>query len=168
MFLMVCHFRTDLVSVQKKLSSIRTAWAICSIKVVIGLKKKLSVWTAWDMRSTVRMTEAICSKINFSRVSIPKPFRRYSHSCQTICHSPGHVRYEVCLQTHHIWIVMDLCSFVAIFAFILSIEYWHTVYSILKFFFFNKFPENNIFYLLHFCSLWASGTELHFPCMSRT
>ena len=29
--------------VQKKLSSIRMAWAICSVKVVIGLKKKLSV-----------------------------------------------------------------------------------------------------------------------------
>ena len=27
------------------------AWAICSVKVVIGLKKKLSVWTAWDIRS---------------------------------------------------------------------------------------------------------------------
>ena len=72
------------------------------------------------------------------------------------------------LQMHHLWIVMDLCSFVAICTFILSIEYWHTFYSILKFFFFNTFPENNIFYLLHFCSLWASGTELHFPCMSRT
>ena len=34
-------------------------------------------------------------------------------------------------------------------------------------FFFNKFHENNIFYLLHFCSLWASGMKLHFPCMSR-
>ena len=67
-------------------------------------------------------------------------------------------------------IVTELCSFVAIFAFILSIDYRqyrHTFYSILKFFF-NKFPENNIFYLLCFCSLWASGTKLHFPCMSKT
>ena len=88
-----------------------------------------------------------------------------------MCYSPGHVRYEFCLQTYHIWIVTHLCSFVAIFAFILSIDYRqyrHTFYSILKFFFFNKFPENNIFYLLRFCSLWASGTKLHFPCMSKT
>ena len=41
-FLTVCRFRTDLVfvltarvSVQKKLSSVRTAWAICSRKIVI-------------------------------------------------------------------------------------------------------------------------------------
>ena len=25
-----------------------------------------------------------------------------------------------------------------------------------------------MFYLLPFCSLWASGTKFHFPCMSRT
>ena len=74
-FLTVCRFRTDLVSVQKKLSSVRTTWAI-------RLKKVLSVRTARAIRSKnsefvdVRATEAICSKINFSRVSIPKPFRR--------------------------------------------------------------------------------------------
>ena len=41
-----------------------------------------------------------------------------------------------------IWIVTDLCSFVAIFAFILSIDYrqyWHTFYSILKFFIWASF-----------------------------
>ena len=60
--------------------------------------------------------------------------------------SPGHVRYEVCLQTRHnlYEIVTDLCSFVAIFAFILSIDYRqyrHTFYSILKFFFSTSFPK---------------------------
>ena len=103
------------VSVQKKFSSIWTAWAICSEKIVVRLnslcylfQKKchpferlgLSVWKklssprmAWDIRfkkllsvrmaraihskkklSTVGGTEPICSKINFSWVSIPKPF----------------------------------------------------------------------------------------------
>ena len=41
-----------------------------------------------------------------------------------------------------IWIVTDLWSFVAIFAFILSIDYpqyWHTFYSILKFFIWASF-----------------------------
>ena len=104
MFLTVCRFRTDLVSVWttggirskkivirsndlgypfekschpfellglsvwKKLSSVRMAWDI-------RLKKLLSVRTARAIRSkknlsTVRATEAICSKINFSRVCI--------------------------------------------------------------------------------------------------
>ena len=42
------------------------------------------------------------SNINFSRVSIPKTFRRLplTHA-EPICYSPGHVRCEVCLQTHH-------------------------------------------------------------------
>ena len=103
------------VSVQKKFSSIWTAWAICSEKIVVRLnslfypfqKKLSSAWTAWavcwkklssprmawDIRfkkllsvrmaraihskkklSTVGGTEPICSKINFSWVSIPKPF----------------------------------------------------------------------------------------------
>ena len=35
MFLTVCRFRTDLASVQKKLSSVRTTWAIRLKKVVI-------------------------------------------------------------------------------------------------------------------------------------
>ena len=58
--------------------------------------------------------------------------------------------------------VTDPCSFVTIFAFILPFDYRqyrHTFYSILRVFF-NKFPENNIFYLLRFCSLWASGKKL--------
>ena len=34
-FLTICRFRTDLVSVQKKSSSVRTAWAIYLGKIVI-------------------------------------------------------------------------------------------------------------------------------------
>ena len=70
-----CHpFERLGLSVRGKLSSVRTAWDI-------RLKKLLSVRTARAIRSkknlsTVRATEAICSKINFSRVSIPKPCRR--------------------------------------------------------------------------------------------
>ena len=60
-----CHpFERLGVSVWKKLSSTQTAWAIRLKKVVIRSKKNLL---------TVRATEAICSKINFSRVSVPKP-----------------------------------------------------------------------------------------------
>ena len=60
-----CHpFERLGVSIRKKLSSARTAWAIRLKKVVIRSKKNLL---------TVRVTEAICSKINFSRVSVPKP-----------------------------------------------------------------------------------------------
>jgi len=59
------------LSVPKK-SVIRTAWDI-------RFKKLLSVRTARAIRlkkklSTVGGTEPICSKINFIRVSIPKPF----------------------------------------------------------------------------------------------
>ena len=63
------------LSVQRNLLSIRMAWAIRS-------KKKLS---------TIRATEAICSKINFSQVSISRQFR----------HQPLMSRYKVCLQMHH-------------------------------------------------------------------
>ena len=60
-----CHpFERLRVSVWKKLSSAQTAWAIRLKKVVIRSKKNLL---------TVRATEAICSKIKFSRVSVPKP-----------------------------------------------------------------------------------------------
>ena len=60
-----CHPLERLgVSIWKKLSSARTAWAIRLKKVVIRSKKNLL---------TVRATEAICSKIKFSRVSVPKP-----------------------------------------------------------------------------------------------
>ena len=54
--------------------------------------------------------------------------------------------------------VTDLCSFVAIFTFILSFDYRqyrHTFYSILKGFFRQV-------YLLPFCSLWASGMKLSY------
>ena len=56
----------------KKLSSVRTAWGI-------RFKKFWSVWTVglcvWKRNmSTVGGTEPICSKINCSQISIPKPF----------------------------------------------------------------------------------------------
>ena len=57
-----CHpFERLGISVFKKLLTVRTAQAIRS-------KKNLSI---------IRATEAICSKINFRRVSIPKPFHRW-------------------------------------------------------------------------------------------
>ena len=106
------------VSVPKKLSSIRTAWAICLEKIVVRLnscerlsvpKKKINVIRLNSLGcsfgkncdlfeglgvsvskivirsdgraihlkkklSTVGETEPICSKINFSQISIPKPF----------------------------------------------------------------------------------------------
>ena len=59
-----CHpFERLGPSVWKKLSSVRTVCAIRLKKVVIRSEKNLS---------TVRATEAICSKVNFSRVSHPK------------------------------------------------------------------------------------------------
>ena len=70
-----CHpFERLGPSVWKRLSSVRTAWDI-------RLKKLLSVRTARAIRSeknlsTVWATQPICSKVNFSWVSIPKPFRR--------------------------------------------------------------------------------------------
>ena len=85
-----------------------------------------------------------------------------------MCYSPGHVRYEFCLQTYHIWIVTHLCSFVAIFAFILSIDYRqyrHTFYSILKFFFSTSFPKI-IFFI--FCAFVvyepAERNFIFLPC----
>ena len=112
-------------------------------------KKLLSVWTAMAILSkkklsTVRATEAICSKINFSQVFIPKQFRRYPFTSNDLLFLSGHVTkfvYKRIMNT-----ATDLCSFVAIFAFILSFDYRqyrHTFYSILKGFF-NRFPENNI------------------------
>ena len=62
--------------------------------------------------------------------------------------------------TNASWTITDLCSFVAIFAFILSFNYRqcrHLFYSVLHFFFSTiTFPENNIFCLVCFCSFWAS------------
>ena len=91
------------------------------------------------------------------------------HLCWTICYSPATSRTLRSLFTNVSY--TNLWSIVAIFAFILSIDYrqyQHTFYSILKFFFATSFPKIFNFYLLCFCSLWASGTKLHFPCMSRT
>ena len=68
-----CHpFERLGLSVCKKLSSPQMAWDI-------RFKKLLSVRMARAIHSkkklsTVGGTEPICSKINFSRVSIPKPF----------------------------------------------------------------------------------------------
>ena len=68
-----CHLLERLgLSVWKKLSSPRMAWDI-------HFKKLLSVRMARAIHSkkklsTVGGTEPICSKINFSWVSIPKPF----------------------------------------------------------------------------------------------
>ena len=122
---------------EKKLSSVRTAMAIRS-------KTKLS---------TVRATEAIFSKITVSQVSIPKQFRRYFAS-NDLLFSSGHDTLRS-LFTNALWI---LCHGSLLFAFICIdirfIQYLRV--------FFNKFPENNIFYLLRFCSLWASGTKLSY------
>ena len=71
-----CHLFERLgLSIWKKLSSVQMAWDI-------HFKKLLSVLMARAIRSkknlsTVRATEAICSQIHFSRVSIPKPFRSW-------------------------------------------------------------------------------------------
>ena len=88
-------FKWLMLSVQKNLSSFRTAWAVCS--------KKLS--PVWKKLLTVRATGAICSKINFSRVSISQDNFVASQSRRT--------RYSwvVTLQslfTNALWIVAYL------------------------------------------------------------
>ena len=147
-----CHpFERLGISVFKKLLTVRTAQAIRS-------KKNLSI---------IRATEAICSKINFRRVSIPKPFHHWPLVSNDLLFSRSRTLRSLFTNVSY----TNLCSIVAIFAFILSIDYrqyQHTFYSILKFFFGTSFPKIFNFYLLCFCSLWASGTKLHFPCMSRT
>ena len=50
----------------------------------------------FDKGGTVWATEAICLKINSSRVSIPKQFRRFERSVIL-----EWSRYELCVQTHH-------------------------------------------------------------------
>ena len=71
-----CHpFELLGLSIRKKMWFVRTVRAI-------RLKKNCHLSKLW----TVRATEAICSKINFSRVSIQKTFCRYSHSRWTICY----------------------------------------------------------------------------------
>ena len=74
--------------------------------------------------------------------------------------------------TNASWTITDLCSFVAIFAFILSFDYRqyrHTFNAILKYFFLTvKFPKNNICCLLHFCSFMSQQNEnFHIPYMSK-
>ena len=110
-----CHpFEWLGLSVWKKLSSLRTAWDI-------RFKKLLSVRTARAIRLkkkllTIGGTEPICSKI---LAKFPSQNHFIStHSCRTICYSPGPVCYEVCLQTYHEYLWVS-APFVAIFAFIL-------------------------------------------------
>ena len=102
-----CHpFEWLGLSVWKKLSSLRTAWDI-------RFKKLLSVRTARAIRLkkkllTIGGTEPICSKI---LAKFPSQNHFIStHSCRTICYSPGLVCYEVCLQTYHeyLWISAPL------------------------------------------------------------
>ena len=63
-----CHlFEWLQLSIRKKLSSV---WMASATR----LKKLLSVRMAREKLSTVKATKTICSKINFSRVSIPKQF----------------------------------------------------------------------------------------------
>ena len=73
----------------------------------IRLKKKLL---------TVGGTEPVCSKINFSRISIPKPFHLKPIMSNDLLFSRSHMLRS--LLTNLSWMIMDLCSFVAIFAFI--------------------------------------------------
>ena len=111
-----CHpFEWLGLSVWKKLSSLRTAWDI-------RFKKLLSVRTARAIRlkkklSTIGGTEPICSRINFSQVSIPKPFYLYPLVSNDLLFSRSRMLWS--LFTNLSWVFMDLCSFVAIFAFIL-------------------------------------------------
>ena len=152
MFLTVYRFRTDRlgVSVQKKLSSVRTAWDI-------RLKKLLSVRTAWAIRSeknlsTVRATEAICSKVNFSRVSIPKPFRCQPLASNDVLFSRSRTLRVLFTNVSYMnsYASLLLCSHLR-FEIINRLSKVSTQFqSILKLFFFNKFPENNIFYLYAF------------------
>ena len=121
-----CHpFEQLGISVFKKLLTVRTAQAIRS-------RKNLSI---------IRAAEAICSKINFRRVSIPKPFHHWPLVSNDLLFSRSHTLRSLFTNVSY----TNLCSIVAIFAVILSIDYrqyQHTFYSILKFFFCNKFPKN--------------------------
>ena len=138
-----------LSSVRKNLSSVRTAWDI-------RLKKLLSVRTARAIRSeknlaTVRATEAICSKVNFIRVSIPKPFRLQPLASNDVLFSRSHTLRVLFPNVSY------MNSYASLLAFKLSIDYRqyrHTFQSILKFFFPTSFPKIIffIFALLQFMS----------------
>ena len=68
-----CHpFERLGLSVWKKLSSPRMAWDI-RFKKLLSIRMARAIHSKKKL-STVGGTEPICSKINFSRVSIPKPF----------------------------------------------------------------------------------------------
>ena len=105
------------LSVWKKLSSVRTAWAICFKKLLSVRTLGLSVW---------KRNCQLLEELNLSvQRSILAKFLSQNHFIvatrvkrSVILQVSYTVRYEVCLQTYHAWMVMDLCSFVAIFAFI--------------------------------------------------
>ena len=173
-----CHpFEWLGLSVQKRLSSVWTAWAIhskgkCDLFERLGLsvwKKLSSTQAARDIRSKKKLATVRATKATFKHKFQP------SFNPKTISSLATHLRWtnllfsRSCtlrsLFTNTSWIVMDLCSFVAIFAFILSIDYrqYIDICFVLYFSFFsNKFPKNNIFYLLCFCSLWACRTKLSY------
>ena len=127
-FLTVCRFRTNLVSVCKN----------CYPFERLGL--------------CVR--KRICLKINFRRVSIPKPFRRQPHASNDLLFSRSrtlrilftNVSYmnsyaSLLLSSHLRFHIINRLSTVS------------TTVLVNTEVFFNKFPENNISYLLRFCSL---------------
>ena len=143
---------------KKNLASVRTAQAIRAKKICIHLNgscypckrichpfEQLGL-SVQKKLLTVRATGAICSKINFSRVSISQDNFVASHSRRT--------RYSWVvtfrsLFTKALWIVSYL--FLLLYSH-LRFHYYHsTIDSIntqfiqyLSFFHFNKFPENNV------------------------
>lgn len=73
----------------KKLSAIRTAWAINLVREKLATVQKLD--------------PAICLKKNFAGFPFQNNFLT-SYLCQMICYSPCLLewsRYELCLQTYH-------------------------------------------------------------------
>ena len=130
-----CHLFERLgLSVWKKLSSVRIAWAVHLKKVVICSNSSGYPFEKIVIRSNgsgYPFKKEFVDRSSDWRYLFKDKFFEFpsqnhfvtSHSRWTICYSPGHVRYEFCSQTYHIWIVTHLCSFVAIFAFILSIDY---------------------------------------------
>ena len=111
--------------------SVRTAWAIRLKKMVIGLNK---IVICSNCYVNLFKKEIVDCSSNWSYIwTILSPAIRVERSVIL-----EWSRYEVCLQTYHEYCHGSLCSFVAIFAFILSFDdrqYRHTLYSILRNFF---------------------------------
>ena len=144
-FLMVCRFWTDgrsnrfgirlnssgYLFPKKKLSSVRMAWAIRLKKMVIRLNK---IVICSNCYVNLFKKEIVDCSSNWSYIwTILSPAIRVERSVIF-----EWSRYEVCLQTYHEYCHGSLCSFVAIFAFILSFDdrqYRHMLYSILRNFF---------------------------------